>query len=100
VLDASKLRKRFKTAIAAAGVRPVRFHDHRGRMSARFSSGRSQRGAGSRRAPIQTRQIVVKPSRVAWCGVAWLLVGDGGGGSSGSGFGPGDGAEPLRAHQG
>ena len=29
VLDASKLRKRFKTAIAAAGVRPVRFHDLR-----------------------------------------------------------------------
>ena len=28
VLDASKLRKRFKTAISAAGVRPVRFHDY------------------------------------------------------------------------
>ena len=29
VLDASKLRKRFKTAIATASVRPVRFHDLR-----------------------------------------------------------------------
>ena len=29
VLDASKVRKRFKAAIAAAGVRPVRFHDLR-----------------------------------------------------------------------
>ena len=29
VLDASKLRKRFKTAVATAGVRPVRFHDLR-----------------------------------------------------------------------
>jgi integrase len=29
VLDASKLRKRFKATLAAAGVRPVRFHDLR-----------------------------------------------------------------------
>lgn len=29
VLDASKLRKRFKEALASAGVRPVRFHDLR-----------------------------------------------------------------------
>lgn len=29
VLDASKLRKRFKEAVFAAGVRPVRFHDLR-----------------------------------------------------------------------
>ena len=29
VLDASKLRKRFKDALAAAGVRPIRFHDLR-----------------------------------------------------------------------
>jgi len=29
VLDASKLQNRLKTAIAAAGVRPVRFHDLR-----------------------------------------------------------------------
>jgi integrase len=29
VLDASKLRKRFKKALASAGVRPVRFHDLR-----------------------------------------------------------------------
>jgi integrase len=29
VLDASKLRKRFKKTLAAAGVRPVRFHDLR-----------------------------------------------------------------------
>jgi integrase len=29
VLDASKLRKRFKDALAASGVRPIRFHDLR-----------------------------------------------------------------------
>lgn len=29
VLDASKLRKRFKATLATAGVRPVRFHDLR-----------------------------------------------------------------------
>jgi integrase len=29
VLDASRLRKRFKTSLAAAGVRTVRFHDLR-----------------------------------------------------------------------
>lgn len=27
--DASKLRKRFKSAVAAAGIRPIRFHDLR-----------------------------------------------------------------------
>lgn len=39
VLDASKLRKRFKKTLASAGVRPVRFHDLRDTFGTQAASG-------------------------------------------------------------
>lgn len=45
--DASKMRKRFKDAVAAAGIRPIRFHDLRHTFGTRMA------GAG---APLRTIQ--------------------------------------------
>lgn len=95
--DASKLRKSFKDALAAAGLRPIRFHD----LRHTFGTGMAAAGAPLRaiqecmgHRDIQTTQVYANYAPDPTHGAVWTEVAFGAQTSNGTRVG----GSPRRDH--